>query len=185
MVKTLSQMNGLKNSLPNFQVLDVVSGKIISEQDYKNGITLYMFICNHCPYVKWVLPELIKLGNDYKNKPIKILAISSNDIVSHPDDHPDKMKDLAVQMQFPFNYAFDESQKMASDFGAVCTPDFFIYDEQNVLQYTGQLDDSRPNSNVLPSGNDIRNAFDALIEKRPIDFDMKPSIGCNIKWKEA
>jgi thiol-disulfide isomerase/thioredoxin len=142
-----------------------------------------MFICNHCPFVVHVNDELVKLANDYKEKGIGFLAISANDVVKHPDDGPDKMKAIAEQLQYPFPYCYDESQQVARAFNAACTPDFFIYDNNNELVYRGQLDDSRPGNEIPVTGRDIRKAFDALINDLPVSTEQRPSIGCNIKWK--
>jgi thiol-disulfide isomerase/thioredoxin len=142
-----------------------------------------MFICNHCPFVLHVNSELVKLANEYLQKGIGFIAISANDAVKYPADAPDKMKEKAIELHYPFPYCYDETQEVAKAFGAVCTPDFFIYNNLNKLVYRGQLDDSRPGNGIPVTGKDVRNALDAILNNQPVATFQKPSIGCNIKWK--
>lgn len=144
---------------------------------------MIMFICNHCPFVKHVNDEMVKLANDYRKKGIGFVAISSNDVISHPEDAPEQMKEVAEQFNYPFPYCYDETQQVARIYNAACTPDFFIYDHNLLLVYRGQLDDSRPGNGVPVSGKDIRHALDCIINNQPVPADQRPSIGCNIKWK--
>ena len=177
-------MIALGTPAPGFILPDTVSGKNISLNDVKGDkATLILFICNHCPFVKHVNDELVKLANDYKNKGISLIAISSNDVVSHPEDAPDLMKKTAEQLKYPFPYCYDETQQVAMIYNAACTPDFFIYDHNLQLVYRGQLDDSRPGNEIPVTGTDIRRAFDCIISDQPVSADQRPSIGCNIKWK--
>jgi len=168
---------------PDFRLLDVVQGNMVGLSDLKGGrATVVMFICNHCPYVKHIFDELVKLGNDYLEKEISFIAISSNDVVNYPDDSPDKMKELAQSYQFPFPYLYDESQGVAKAYFAECTPDFSIFDKDARCVYRGQLDDSRPGNEIPVTGSDIRVALDAIIQGNKVDPVQKPSIGCSIKW---
>ncbi|HKC34827.1 MAG TPA: thioredoxin family protein [Chitinophagaceae bacterium] len=184
MARTLSTMVTLGTKAPDFLLPDTVSGKQLSLNDVKGEIaTMIMFICNHCPFVKHVNPELIKLTNDYKNKGIGFVAISSNDVINYPDDSPGLMKQVAKQLKYPFPYLYDESQEIAKAYNAACTPDFFIYDKDLHLVYRGQLDDSRPGNEIPVTGKDIRQALDCLINDRPVPQEQRPGIGCNIKWK--
>lgn len=177
-------MVSLGQKAPDFSLLDTVTGKNISLNDVKgNAATAVMFICNHCPFVKHVNDELVKLANDYKNKGIGFVAISSNDAVNYPEDAPDKMKEAAIQLQYPFPYLYDETQQVAKAYHAACTPDFFIYDKELKLVYRGQLDDSRPGNEIPVTGKDIRHVLDCLISDQPVPELQRPSIGCNIKWK--
>ena len=141
-----------------------------------------MFICRHCPFVKHVQEELAKLGKDYQGKDIGIVAISSNDPIAYPEDSPDSLKEMAQELEFTFPYCFDETQKVAKAYTAVCTPDFFLFDKGRKLVYRGQLDDSRPGNNIPVTGKDLRAAIDAVLEDRTVDPNQKPSIGCGIKW---
>ena len=143
-----------------------------------------MFICNHCPFVIHVQDELVRLANDYIDKGIGFVAINSNDIENYPDDHPDKMKELALHLKYPFPYLFDESQSVAKAYDAACTPDFYLFDSELRCVYRGQLDDSRPQTDIPVNGRDIRNALNEVLSGEPIDPTQKPSLGCNIKWKQ-
>jgi peroxiredoxin len=184
MARTPSTMVALGTTAPDFTLHDTVSGKNISLENVRGGVaTVIMFICNHCPFVKHVNAELIKLANDYKNKGIGFVAISSNDVVNYPDDSPALMKEVAKQLKYPFSYLYDESQEVAKAYDAACTPDFFIYDRDLKLFYRGQLDDSRPGNEIPLTGKDIRHALDCLIGGQPVPEFQRPSIGCNIKWK--
>ncbi len=145
---------------------------------------MIMFICNHCPYVKHVNAELVRLANDYIARGIKFVAISSNDIVNYPDDSPDKMKQTAQELKYPFPYLYDETQEVAKAFDAACTPDFYIFDKEQKLVYRGQLDDSRPSLDIPVTGKDIRTALDNILNGNAVSDFQRPSIGCNIKWKQ-
>ena len=142
-----------------------------------------MFICNHCPFVKHVNQELVKLAGDYMNKGIGFAAISSNDVISHPEDAPVLMKKTATQLNYPFPYCYDETQQVARAYQAACTPDFFVFDGHQRLVYRGQFDDSRPGNDQPVTGKDLRAAVDALLASKPVPGNQTPSIGCNIKWK--
>jgi peroxiredoxin len=184
MARTLSTMRTLGTRAPAFILPDTVSGKQISLNDIKGDTaTVIMFICNHCPFVLHVNEGLVKLANDYSTKHISFVAISANDVITHPDDAPDKMKATALEMKYPFPYLYDETQEVAKAFDAACTPDFFIYNKDLELVYRGQLDDSRPGNGIAVTGEDIRRALDHLINNEPVPAEQKPSIGCNIKWK--
>ncbi len=184
MAKTPSAMLPLGTCAPQFSLLDVVSESTVSLNSRHNSCaTVIMFICNHCPYVRHVNNELIRLANDYKNNNVCFLAINSNDVEKYPDDSPENMKKTALHLAYPFPYLFDETQEVARAYQAACTPDFFVFDKQMALAYRGQLDDSRPGSNLAPDGSSIRNALDCLIAGEPVPSNQKPSIGCNIKWK--
>lgn len=182
-VKTTQIMLGFQ--APLFTLLDTISGKNMDFADLKgeNG-TVVMFICNHCPFVVHVIDELVKLGNDYKEKGIGFIAISSNDVANYPQDGPDLMKQLAEKKQFPFPYLYDETQDVARAYDAACTPDFSIFDAQNICIYRGQLDDSRPTNEIPVDGGSIRTVLDALLANVVYEGEQKPSIGCNIKWKK-
>ena len=174
----------LGTKAPGFTLPDTVSGKSLSLDALKGaGGTVVMFICNHCPFVKHVNPELVRVAKEYGKRGIGFVAISSNDIASYPDDAPDRMKSTAKRLGYPFPYLYDESQNVARAYDAQCTPDFFLYDSQGKLVYRGQLDDSRPGNDVPVTGKDLRAAIDALIAGTSISTEQRPSIGCNIKWK--
>lgn len=185
MVRTASVMLPLGTEAPNFTLPDY-DGKVVSRDDFrgKKGL-LVIFMCNHCPYVKHVAPELARLAAEYPAKGISIVGISSNDVASHPEDAPDKMKSEAAAQGYHFPYLFDESQEVAQRYHAACTPDFFLFDDQFRLIYRGQLDETRPKQGSTPHGKDLRAAMDALLAGTPIPQPQRPSIGCNIKWKSG
>ena len=177
-------MKQLGTAAPDFELRDVVTGRAVSRKDVAgpNGM-LAMFICRHCPFVKHVQDELAKIGRDYAGRGVGIVAISSNDVTSHPEDSPTKLAYQAQELKLNFPYLFDESQDVARAYDAQCTPDFFLYDGQGMLVYRGQLDDSRPGSEVAVTGSDLRAALDAVIAGGAVSPDQRPSIGCNIKWR--
>lgn len=185
MAATPSSMVALGSIAPDFQLRDVTSGKELSLLELKGNVaTVVMFICNHCPYVKHVNNELVKISKDFGVKGVNFIAISSNDVSQYPDDAPDKMKETALDIGYTFPYLYDETQEVAKAYDAACTPDFFVYDRHLRLVYRGQLDDSRPSNKEPVTGKDIREVLKALIEAKPVSENQKPSIGCSIKWKK-
>jgi len=184
MALTPSTMMPLGTQAPDFTLPDTISGKTLGLQQLKGKKgTLVMFICNHCPYVKHIKDALAKLGKDYKDSGISIIAINSNDAVKYPDDAPDNMTLFSKQNGFVFPYLYDESQSVAKSYGGACTPDLFLFDGNLKCVYRGQFDDSRPGNNIPVTGKDLRAAMDQLIAGKAIDAKQTPSIGCNIKWK--
>ena len=184
MALTESTMLSLGTEAPEFQLPDHVTGDTVGIDTFagEKGL-LVMFICNHCPFVKHVQDELARLGKDYADKSLGIVAITSNDVPNFPDDSPEKSKQLAEKLGFTFPYCYDESQEIAKAYTAACTPDFFLFDESRKLTYRGQLDDSRPENGKPITGSDLRGAIDAVLAGQPVITDQKPSVGCNIKWK--
>ena len=184
MALTTSTMLPLGTLAPDFQLPDVVSGDTISLSTFAGKqALLVMFICQHCPFVKHVKTELAQLGKDYINQNVGIVAISTNDINNYPDDAPEKLKAMAVELDFLFPVCYDASQETAKAYTAACTPDFFLFDAGQKLVYRGQLDDSRPSNGKPVTGADLRAAIDAILASRPVPTEQKPSVGCNIKWK--
>jgi peroxiredoxin len=184
MALTPSVMRELGSPAPDFSLPDVVSGETISLATFKGDrALLVMFICRHCPYVKHVEEELARIGHDYKDRDLGIVAISSNDPAAAPEDAPESLREQAEILDFNFPYCFDESQAVGRAYDAACTPDFFLYDAQRVLVYRGQLDDSRPNSGKPVTGQDLRAAIDATLAGRAAAGPQRPSSGCSIKWR--
>ena len=184
MARTPSNMLALGTQAPDFTLIDTVSDSTMSLNEIKGSKgTVIMFICNHCPFVIHVNTEISKLAKDYAKKGINFIAISSNDVENYPADAPDLMKQKAIDEEYIFPYLYDETQKVAKQYDAACTPDFFVFDNKLKLVYRGQLDDSRPGNDIPVTGKDIRNALDAIIEGKVVSEIQKPSIGCNIKWK--
>ena len=184
MVETPSTMLPLGTALPDFSLVDAASGSRVSADDLADrSALLVMFICNHCPFVKHVVGELGRLGEDYLPRGVGIVAINSNDVDAYPQDGPEHMKRLVEQEGWEFPFLLDETQEVAKRFGAACTPDFFLFDADRCLAYRGQLDDSRPGSDRPVTGRDLRAALEAVLAGEPVPEDQKPSIGCNIKWR--
>jgi len=184
MALTESTMLELGTIAPDFALTDVVSGKTVKRDDFRGrqGL-LVLFICTHCPYVKHIEKSLGKLSADYAGKPLGIVAISSNDAASYPDDSPEGLKRQAKNNGFAFPYLYDESQAVAHAYNAACTPDPYLFDKDFKLVYRGQYDDSRPRNGVPVTGKDLRAAIDLVLAGKPVPKQQKPSIGCNIKWK--
>jgi peroxiredoxin len=174
----------LGSHAPDFALTDVVTGKLVHRDDFsgQKGL-LVLFICTHCPYVKHIEAGLSALGADYAAKPVAIVAISSNDAVTHPADGPAGLKQQAVTYGFQFPFLYDESQEVARAYHAACTPDIFLFDSSFKLVYRGQFDSSRPGNGIPVTGKDLRTALDALLSDKPISTEQRASIGCNIKWK--
>ena len=183
MVRTPSTMLPLGTVAPDFS-LPNVDGRIV---DYAAAAgprgTVVMFICNHCPFVKHVADELARLGRELMPRGVGFVAISSNDVSTHPADSPEQMVREAEDRGYPFPYLYDETQEAAKAYHAACTPDFYLFDAERRLVYRGQLDPSRPGSAVPVTGADLRAAIDGLLAGRSPVADQVPSLGCNIKWK--
>ena len=186
MALTPSTMLALGTRAPDFELPDVVSGRRVSLRTFAGKrALLVMFICRHCPYVQHVQAELSRLGRDYADQDVGIVAISANDAAGYPDDAPDKLKAMAEGLGFLFPLCYDESQETAKAYTASCTPDFFLFDASRALVYRGQLDEARPGNNKPVTGKDLRAAIDAVLAGTPVRPDQRPSIGCNIKWKKG
>jgi peroxiredoxin len=182
MVKTASTMLPLGSTAPNFS-LPNVDGKTVTREDHSGKPLLVVFMCNHCPFVIHIRDQFVKFAKEYQGKGLAVIGISSNDVTTHPDDSPLRMKEDAQQFGYTFPYLYDESQSVARAYQAACTPDFFLFDRQHKLVYRGQFDDSRPQSGIKVTGQDLRVACDAVLAGKPVTTTQKPSIGCNIKWK--
>jgi len=179
-----STMLPLGTRAPGFALPDTVSGKTVSLDDFADRkAMLVMFICNHCPYVKHVRPELARLGADYEGSDLGIVAISPNDVDTYPDDSPEAMKAEAEAQGYRFPYLYDENQTVAAAYTAMCTPDFFLFGPERTLVYRGRLDESRPDSGIPLTGSDLRAAIHAVLDGRPVPGEQWPSMGCSIKWK--
>jgi len=184
MARTPSNMLPLGTTAPHFSLTDTKSNEVLSLSDLKGEKgTVVMFICNHCPFVVHVNDELVKTANEYMDKGVSFVAISSNDVENYPQDGPDKMKIHAAEIGYPFPYLYDETQEVAKAYDAACTPDIYLFDQNLKLVYRGQLDDSRPGNGVPVTGEDLKHAMDCLLNGKENSKTQKPSIGCNIKWK--
>ena len=184
MARTESNMLALGTVAPEFSLMDTVSEKTMNLHAMNGEVgTLIMFICNHCPFVIHVNPEIVKMAKEFQSKGIQFIAISSNDVEKYPEDAPHFMRIKAKAENYTFPYLYDEDQTVAKAYDAACTPDFFLFDTELKLVYRGQLDDSRPGNGSPLTGVDLRNAMENLIHGKEISAIQKPSIGCNIKWK--
>ncbi len=185
MVMTASTMLPLGMSAPDFNLPDI-KGDMVSLVDFKESPAfLVIFMCNHCPFVKHVLHVMVDLIKEYRAKGVAVVGINSNDVANFPEDSPEKMAKVAKKAGFTFPYLFDQSQEVAKAYHAACTPDFFLFDKERKLVYRGQMDDSRPGSEVPVTGVDLIRAMNAVLAGRDISSDQKPSMGCNIKWKKG
>ena len=177
-------MMSLGTKAPEFKLTDSVSGQPVSIGDFDDqSALLVMFICNHCPYVQHVRGELSRLGTDYQDSGLAIVAISSNDAEDYPSDSPEAMKAEAETHGYVFPYLYDEDQSVAVSYAAMCTPDFFLFDDDRSLVYRGRLDGSRPGTDVPVTGEDLRAAIEATLAGEPVPAEQHPSMGCSIKWK--
>ena len=169
---------------PTFKLPDVVSNKDIELSDLvtENGLVV-MFICNHCPYVLHIQESLVAVGNKYLEFGIGVAAISSNDVIAYPEDHPVKMEQFALNFGFKFPYLYDETQVVAKAYEAACTPDFYFFDKELFLYYRGQFDASRPGNELEVTGIDLTTAIDGYLKGEEAPVNQVPSIGCSIKWK--
>ena len=182
---TPSNMIELGSKAPDFRLPDT-DGNLVSLADFEShkGL-LVVFMCNHCPYVKHIRHALAEFADRNMSSDFAIVGINSNDVTTHPADSPERMREEARDIGYCFPYLFDESQDVAREFAAACTPDFFLYDGSRRLVYRGQFDDSRPSNDINPTGKDLQSAVDALSSGHPPLANQIPSVGCNIKWKNS
>ncbi len=183
MAVTASRMLALGTSAPDFSLPDT-EGNVVSLADFENSpALLIIFMCNHCPFVKHVMDNLVVLIEGYQARGAAVVGINSNDVAKYADDSPELMAKLAMESGFTFPYLYDETQEVARTYRAACTPDFFLFDSNKTLIYRGQMDDSRPGNGIPVTGADLTAAIDAVLEGKQVSQEQKPSIGCNIKWK--
>ena len=183
MAETPSAMLDLGTRAPSFSLPDT-AGKQVSLDDFKGApALLVVFMCNHCPYVKHLQHSLAAFVREYEPKGLAAVGINANDIISHPGDSPEKMAEEVKSVGYTFPYLYDESQAVAKNYRAACTPDFFLFDSAQRLVYRGQYDGSRPGNDVPVSGEDLRAATDAILSGGSVASEQKPSVGCNIKWR--
>jgi peroxiredoxin len=178
-----STMLALGTSAPHFALPEPATGATVSLDDLAGPALVVTFICNHCPYVKHVAAGLTALGRDLADQGVAVVAISSNDVDTYPQDGPDQMAVAARDYGWTFPYLYDETQDVARAYSAACTPDTFVFDGERRLVYRGQLDNSRPGNDLPVNAADVRAAVDAVVAGRPVDADQRPSIGCGIKWR--
>lgn len=184
MALTYSQPMSVGTKAPDFKLPDTVSKKIFSlDMLQSKHATVVMFICNHCPFVRHIQTELTKVAKEYQSKGVSFIAISANDAQEYPDDAPEQMQKCALALGYSFPYLYDESQEVAKSYNAMCTPEFYVFDQDLCCAYHGRFDDSTPGKNIPVTGKDLRAALDAVLSKKTV-FKQYPSMGCNIKWKK-
>jgi peroxiredoxin len=185
MALTPSTMLPLGTRAPDFR-LPNTDGKIVALADFKNAPALVVvFMCNHCPYVIHLRAGLVDFGRHRQERGVAMVGISANDVSTHPQDGPQKMKEEAERFGYTFPYLFDESQAVAKAYCAACTPDFFLFGPDRKLVYRGQFDESRPGNGLPVTGRDLNAALDSVLSGKPVASEQKPSIGCSIKWKSG
>jgi thiol-disulfide isomerase/thioredoxin len=186
MAITPSNMLPLGTIAPDFNLPDTrKNGEFISLQNAKSQIaTVIMFICNHCPYVKHIQSKLAQVAKEYQKKGVNFIAINSNDVKNYPADNPEQMRLEVEQNDYTFPYLYDETQEVAKNYQAACTPDFYIFNDKLACVYRGRFDSSTPGNSIPVTGEDLTLALDHLLMGKPITHPQLPSVGCNIKWKE-
>jgi peroxiredoxin len=185
MALTPSNMLPLGTKAPNFMLPEVTDRWLVQLSDFSaKEVLVVMFICRHCPYVVHVNEELSRLGVDYKESNVALVAISANDAVNFPQDRPESLAEQKAEFGFQFPYLYDETQEVAQAYKAACTPDFYVFNKARELVYRGQLDDSRPGNSTPVTGKSLRQAINGALEGRTVAAESQlPSLGCNIKWK--
>jgi peroxiredoxin len=183
MVATPSAMMPLGTRAPDFS-LPAPDGSLHGTADATGAPgLLVVFLCNHCPYVKHVADGLGRLASGWMADGLAVIGINPNDVTAYPDDAPELMPAFAAEHGWTFPYLYDESQEVATAYGAACTPDFFLFDGDATLGYRGQMDDSRPSNGVPVTGADLDAAVRAVLAGTAPPADQRPSVGCSIKWK--
>ncbi|EIE22434.1 alkyl hydroperoxide reductase/ thiol specific antioxidant/ Mal allergen [Coccomyxa subellipsoidea C-169] len=184
MVLTESKTLEVGTKAPAFTLPEPLTTNQISLYNLAEGAPalLVMFICNHCPFVVLLKEKIVEVCKEYMDQGVAVVAISSNSIKTHPQDGPQRMADDAKNLGYPFPYLYDETQDVAKQYKAACTPEFYVFDSNRELAYHGQFDDARPGKGLPVTGNDLRAALDDVLAGRPVQRPVKPSIGCNIKW---
>jgi len=183
MALTPSTMLDLGTEAPGFTLADPEGNSFdLSKQQIDRGV-LVIFMCNHCPYVIHIREQLVQRIREYQGQGITVVAINSNDYITHPDDSPERMAQDAKNFGYTFPYLVDEDQQVARAYQAACTPDLYLFDQDRKLVYRGQFDSARPGNTTPVSGDDLTAAVAQMLEGKEIQVVQQPSMGCNIKWK--
>ncbi len=184
MARTASTMLELGSQMPEFSLPDS-DRNVFDSSSAKGKPMVVIFMCNHCPFVHHIIDVLAKQTAHYEELGVSVVGINANDVANFPEDSPEKMKQFAHERGITFPYLYDETQETAKAFRAACTPDFFLFDADHRLVYRGQFDDARPSLPTPVTGSDLTAAVTAVANNKPQPEGQKPSLGCNIKWKEG
>jgi peroxiredoxin len=178
-----SFMVPLGTAAPEF-ALPAIDGRKVSLSDFDGApALLVVFLSNHCPYVRRIEAGLGSVVATYEGRGLAAVGISSNDIANYPDDAPAHLAEQAERAGFTFPYLVDESQQVAKDYRAACTPDLFLYDAERRLAYRGEFDAARPRNDLPADGASLRAALDRVLAGEPVPGPHTPGMGCGIKWK--
>jgi hypothetical protein len=184
MALTYTPAGQIGDACPEF-VLSSVDGKTYTRQDFAAAKALVvMFICNHCPYVKAIEDRLIHLAHEMIPKGVAFVGICANDPADHPEDRPEALLQRWRDKSYGFPYLLDLEQGVARNFGAVCTPDIYVYDSSHKLRYRGRLDDSWRDPSLVQR-QELKAALERIVQNLPITLNQNPSMGCSIKWKKG
>ncbi len=181
MALTKSRVLPTGATAPDFALTDTRSNTQVTRADFNGSPLLVVIMCNHCPFVVHLLDSLVQRTIEFAENGVSTVAISANDVASYPQDGPDKMAELAASRGFQFPYLFDETQQVAKEFKAVCTPEFYLFDEEHTLFYHGQWDSTRPSSGTA-TGDDVAQAVKTLLADEPAPSNVKAAVGCSVKW---
>lgn len=178
----LHNSGDLGKNMPSFSLNDVY-GKTYNSGDCDAEVMVVLFICGHCPYVQAIEERLVNLAHHFSHQSVELVGICSNDTSDYPEDSPQALKERVERLGIPFNYLIDETQEVARDFSAVCTPDIFVFDKTRRLRYHGQLDDNWKNPSEV-TREDLKLAIESLLSNTDLGFEQVPTMGCSIKWKK-
>ena len=179
-----STMLALGTPAPGFELPEPATGETVSLSDFDGAAALLVvFLSNHCPFVKHLAGHFAGVATEYQGRGVAVVGINANDVTTHPDDSPPKMKEEVAGRGYTFPYLFDESQEVAKAYRAACTPDFFLFGPDGRLAYRGQYDASRPSLGLPVTGADLRAALDAVLAGETPSAEQAPSVGCNVKWR--
>ena len=179
-----STMLALGTPAPDFSLPEPATGETVTLSDFSGtDAMLVVFLSNHCPFVKHLADHFAGIAAEYQGRGVAVVGINANDVTTHPDDSPAKMKEEVARRGYSFPYLFDESQEVAKAYRAACTPDFFLFGADGTLAYRGQYDSSRPSLGVPVTGEDLRAAMDAVLAGEAPSAEQMPSVGCNVKWR--
>ena len=195
MARTASTMLALGTPLPAFRLARVngdqvngikVQGGTFASTDFEQQPILLMVLCAHCPFVKHIEPEITRLENDFGSR-VQFVGVSSNSLITHPQDGPAQLAEQAQRHGWAFPYLLDDQQVLAKSLQAACTPEFYLFSQDSkgsspTLQYRGQLDSSRPGNDQPLDGSDLRAALNAVLKGAPVSQNQVASVGCNVKW---